>query len=131
MRKYLKDGEFNKEAESVFAFVRDFGFFGPELGEDRIWFSSGSLGLEVVYDDGDGRIIAIVRAYFDERSPRAGLSCLYVEAELGPRQDVRDIARSSKQLLASLESQAAAFRKLFPVLSGPGGTDLLLRCNGR
>jgi len=131
VRKYLKEGEFNREAERAFAFVRDFGFFGPERGEDRVAFSSGQLGVEVMYDDRDGRVITIVRAYLAERNPRAGLGCLYVQAGLGPQQDVRDIARSAKQLPASLESQATAFRKLLPALSGADGPDLLLRCHGR
>ena len=131
VRRYLKEGEFNTEAERAFAFVRDFGFFGPERGEDRITFSTGSHGVEVIYDDRDGRVITIVRAYLAERSPRAGLGCLYVQAGLGPHQDVRDIARSAKQLPATLESQATAFRKLLPALSGVDGPDLLLRCHGR
>ena len=131
VRKYLKEGDFNRKAELAFAFVRDFGFFGPEYGEDRVAFSSGRLGLEVMYDDRDGRVITIVRAHLAERNPRAGLACLYVQAGLGPQQDLRDIARSAKQLSASLASQATAFRRLLPALSGTDGPGLLLRCHGR
>ena len=131
LRKFLKAGQFNEQAEQSFAFVRDLGFFGPERREDWISFSSGDLGVEVIYDDRDGRVLTIVRAFFAERSPRAGLGCLYVSSGLGPQQNIRDIARSEKQLKASLESQAEAFRKVLPVLSGPDGPDLLLRCHGR
>jgi len=131
VRKYLKEGQFNREAEEAFAFVRDVGFFGPERREDWISFSSGDLGLEVIYDDRDGRVSTIVRAFLAERNPRAGLGCLYVSAGLGPQQDIRDIARSAKQLSGSLESQAEAFRKILPELAGPEGAGLLLRCHGR
>ena len=122
-----------EEGGTIDVYAQDDAFraIGPERREDWISFSSGDLGVEVIYDDRDGRVLTIVRAFFAERSPRAGLGCLYVSSGLGPQQNIRDIARSEKQLKASLESQAEAFRKVLPVLSGPDGPDLLLRCHGR
>lgn len=127
----MKEGQFNRGADEAFAFVRDVGFFRPECREDWISFSSGDLGLEVICDDRDGRVNTIVPASLEGRNPRAGLECLYASAGLGPQQDIRDIARSAKQLSGSLESQARALRKTLPRLAGPDGADVLLRCHGR
>lgn len=131
MRRYLKEDQFNQEAQTAFGFLCDHGFFGPELLDDAISFSSGDLGVDVIYDDRDGRVLTIVRAFLSDRNPRAGLACLYVAAGLGPAQDLRDIARTNKQLAGALESQAAALQRLLPVLDGPGRGPLLLGCHGR
>ena len=65
-----------------------------------------------------------------ERNPRANLICLYVEAGLGPAQEIREVARSAKLLGPVLESQALALRALLPELRGPRAVDLLLGCHG-
>ena len=129
--KFLKVGQCYEQAERSFAFVRDLGFLGPERREHSISFSSGDLVVEVAYGDRDGRVATIVGAFFGERNPRAGLGCLYVNSGLEPQQDLKEIARSEQQLTASLVSQAEAFRKVLPALSGPDGPALLLRCHGR
>lgn len=131
MVKYIKSSEFLSEARGRFQFLRDADFLGPEEGEYWLSYSSGLLGVEVHYDDRDGRILTIVRSSVDDRNPRAGLQCLYVSAKLGPAQDIREIARSSKALGAVLETQASALRKLLPVVEGTDGPDLLLSCHGR
>lgn len=131
MPKYVKQAEFLEEAKNRFEFLRERDFLGPEEGDYWLSFSSGALGVEVLYDDRDGRVLTIVRSSVGDRNPRAGLQCLYVSAALGPAQDIREIARSPKVLGPVLESHAAALKRVLPVLEGPGGADLLLRCHGR
>lgn len=131
MSKYVKRLDFLNEARSQFEFLRESDFLGPEEGAYYLSYSSGALGVEVHYDDRDGRVLTIVRSSVGDRNPRAGLSCLYVSAKLGPAQDIREIARSAKVLGAVLESHAAALKKVLPILEGADGPDLLLMCHGR
>lgn len=131
MAKYVKSADFLAEARGHFQFLRDADFLGPEAGEYGLSYSSGLLGVEVLYDDRDGRILTIVRSSVGNRNPRAGLPCLYVSAKLGPAQDIREIARSRKALADVLETHAAALRKLLPIVEGADGANLLLNCHGR
>jgi hypothetical protein len=129
--KYIKQADFVAETKSRFEFLRERDFLGPEAGDYWLSYSSGVLGIEIHYDDSDGRVLTIIRSSIGDRNPRAGLQCLYVSATLGPAQDIREIARSSKALGPVLESHAAALKRVLPVLEGPGGADLLLKCHGR
>ena len=131
MPKYIKQVEFLQEAKSRFDFLRERDFLGPEEGDYWLSYSSGTLGVEVLYDDRDGRVLTVVRSSIGDRNPRAGLQCLYVTATLGPAQDIREIARSFKDLGPVLESHAAALEKVLTVIDGPGGFDLLVKCHGR
>lgn len=131
MTKYVKSSDFRSEAESHFRFLSDAYFLGPEEGDYSLSYSSGLFGIEVHYDDRDGRIVTIVRTSVGERSPRASLQCLYVTAKLGPAQDIREIARSTKSIGEVLESHAEALRKVLPVIEGDGGLELILACHGR
>ncbi len=130
MPKYLSPEEFSSEAERVFGFLEP-TFVGLEKTNFRHYYSTGSIGLAIMFNDGDGRVITVVEAQVGERNVNASVDCLYVSARLGPAQDIREIVRSPKQLRPVLDSQAAAIKKLLPVLDGPSGPDLLVSCHGR
>ena len=129
--RYVRSSDFLTEAENHFQFLREADFLGPEKGEYWLSYSSDMLGVEVHYDDREGRVITIVRSSVGDRNPRAGIQCLYVSARLGPAQHIKEIARSAKVLGNVLESHAAALRKVLPVVEGADGPDLLLDCHGR
>lgn len=129
--KYVESSDFLAEARSQFRFLLDVDFLGPEEREFWLSYSGGMLGVDVVYEERDGRIVTVIRSSVGDRNPRAGLDCLYVSAKLGPAQDIRGIARSPKFLRPVLESQAAALRKVMPVVASADGNDLLLTCHGR
>jgi len=129
--KYLKASAFADEARLHFGFLWDDDFLGPEEGEYRLSYSSRRLAVDVLYDDRDGRVLTVVRSFLAGRTPRAGLPCLYVAAGIGPQQDIREIARSSKLLGAVLDSQARALQRVLPVFDGPRGPELLSMCHGR
>jgi hypothetical protein len=131
MTKYVKPNEFRSAAERHFRFLGEANLLGPEEADYSLSYSSGWFGVEVHYDDRDGRIITVVRMSVGERNPRASLQCLYVMAELGPAQDIREIARSVKSISHVLESHAEALRKLLPVIESDDGPDLVLACHGR
>jgi hypothetical protein len=131
MAKYINSAEFLAEARDRFQFLCHADFLGPEEGEYVLSYSAGLLGIELHYDDRDGRILTIVRSSVGDRNARAGLQCLYVSASLGVAQDIRDIARSRKAPKGVLETHAAALRKLLPILGGADAADLLLRCHGQ
>jgi hypothetical protein len=131
MAKYIKAADLLDEARERFQFLKDADFVGPEEGDYWLSYSSGFIGVEVHYDDRDGRVVTIVRTTVGDRNPRASLQCLYVTAKLGAAQDIREIARSGKSIAAVLESQAVALRKLLPIIEGGRGPDLILGCHGR
>jgi hypothetical protein len=131
MARYVESSDFLTEAENRFQFLHEEDFLGPEEGEYWLSYSSGMLGVEVHYDDSEGRVITIVRSSVGDRNPRASLQCLYVSAKLGPAQHIKEIVRSAKVLGYVLESHAVALRKVLPVVEGAGGLDLLLDCHGR
>ena len=130
MAKYIQATDFLAEAASRFDFLVREGFV-PHSGDGhRLLYSSAPFAVEVLYDDCDGRVLTLIDAHVGERNPRANVICLYVEAGLGPAQDIREIARSPKLLSPVLESHALALRALLPELNGPRAANLLLECHG-
>lgn len=129
--RYVDEEQFRTAVRKRFDFLKDGEFLGPEETEDRVSYSTGEMAIELLYDRRDGRVVCIVRARLVDRSPRAGLACLYVAAGLGPAQEVRDIARNEKQLSKALDAHAEVVRKLLPELFGDRRDDLLLECHGR
>jgi hypothetical protein len=111
--------------------VKEHGFVGPLVDRNSVSFSTNRFVIEILYDWRDGRVITKVKADVGNRHPRASLDCLYVEAKLGPAQQIKDIARSTHSLVKALGSQASALVELMPILNGPWGSSLLLRCHGR
>jgi hypothetical protein len=130
MAKYIDATDFLAEAARRFDFLVSEGFVPHSSDGHRLLYSSAAFAVEVLYDDRDGRVITLIDAHVGERNPRANLICLFVEAGLGPAQDIREIARSTKLLSPVLESHAAALRALLPELKGPRASDLLLECHG-
>lgn len=131
MVRYIKSTDFLSEARPRFQFLADSGFLGPEEGDNRLSYSSAVLGVDVHYDDRDGRVVTVVRSSQGDRNLLCGLGCLYVTAELGAPQDLQEIARSSKALPGVLKTHTVALKKVLPIVRGPDGPDLLLRCHGR
>ncbi len=120
------------EAERHFAFLaEEIGFSRQRDNKYRLVYSLWAFSVEVLYDESEGRVVTMIDSTVESRHPRAELSCLYVEAKLGPAQHVRQIGRTSHSLKAALASQAAAMQALLPILDGPAGATLLLRCRGR
>ena len=122
---------FADEARRAFGFLRDEGFDGPDDEPFRLRYVAAHLTVEVMYDASDGRVSTVLDRAVGERHPRAGLACLYVEARLGPAQDVREIVRSRRLARPVLESHARALRGLLPLLRRDGGDALMLACHGR
>ena len=130
MSKYIEATDFLTEAARRFDFLVGEGFVPHSSDGYRLLYSSAAFAVEVLYDDRDGRVLTVIDAHVGERNPRANLICLFVEAGLGPAQDIREIARSPKALGPVLESHAVALRALLPELNGPRAADLLMECHG-
>jgi hypothetical protein len=130
-RRPVSATEFVREAQEHFGVLVDEGFVSTSDDEYRCLFSGPEFAVEVLFDDRDGRTVVIVDAFVGERNVRASLQCLYVEAGLGPAQDMAEIARSRKAVSATLNSQAAALQRLLPVLSSPDAKEHLFACHGR
>jgi hypothetical protein len=127
----LRPEQFSDAARRYFNFLSDHGFVESRVDGFRLLCASSELAVEVLYDDRDRHVFTVVDAFVGKRNPRAELSCLYVEAGLGPAQRIHSVARSQRLLERALASQAAALRELLPTLTGSGGSELLLRCHGR
>lgn len=122
--------DFIDEASRCFVMLCNEGFEGPEQNDYSIYFSNGTLGIEIGYDEREGSVITILVASVGGRAVRAGLSCLYVAADLGPAQDIRMTCRSRKVLKPVLDSHSHALLALLRVLENPGSDALLLKCHG-
>lgn len=121
---------FEREAQRHFDFLVEQGFATAQTEGHRRSYTSSRVGVEVLYDARDGRVITVIDAFVGDRNPRASLVCLYVAAGLGPAQDVKEIVRSEKRVGPALESHAAALRAVLPHLDGPSGGSLLIECHG-
>lgn len=130
MGRYVDTPDFVAEAARQFDFLVGEGFVPHSSDGHRLLYSSAAFAVEVLYDARDGRVLTVIDAHVGERNPRANLMCLFVEAGLGPAQEIREIARSPKLLGPVLESHAVALRALLPELNGPRAADLLLECHG-
>jgi hypothetical protein len=133
MTKFQVRSAFWSEVEQELAFLEAEGFAGPvfdERSRDSALYASRDLAIEVGYVGGREPSIATT-VWSDDREQRADLSCLYVEAGLGPPQEVGGTSpRTSHSLHKAIASEAAAIRKLLPLLkdSSPRRA-LLARCD--
>lgn len=131
MTKYIIPNAFVASARKSFDFlVEEKGFVGPDTKDYSLRYSSNSFDIVVLYDDRDGRVFTLIEGAVDDRNPSAGIQCLYVEVGLGPPQNIRDIARSTRTLATALASQSSALRELLPKLEEEHGIDFLLKCHG-
>jgi hypothetical protein len=129
--KYLWSADFVREARLRFVTLRTVGFRPWERCEFWVSFEDVDLVVDVLYVVRVGRVSTSVGSVVGDRRLHAGLSCLFVTSGQGPAQDIRDIARNANAFGAVLDSQRSALQRLFPVITGPDGPDLLLRCHGR
>ena len=126
----VKPDAFAAGAKKAFAFLEDHEFVFTSADEYRVLYTSPRFFVEILFDDRDGRLLTMVEGAVGRRNPRANLICLYREAGLGPAQDIREIARSSRTLSSAFSTQAHALDRLLPALQGERGDDLLLKCHG-
>jgi hypothetical protein len=131
VKKFFDQSIFRERCTPPFSFLSDLGFAGPYGDDYQLLYVSDQHSVEVHFDDADGRVVTIIEGTAGHRNPRAGLICLYVAAGLGPAQHIREIGRTSSTLDSALESQAAALRRLLPILEGADGGPLLVQCNGQ
>lgn len=131
MARYIDSPTFLRVANAEFAFLLEEEFVRSFSLDFRVAYQSAWLGIEILYDERDGRVSTIVDATVGERNPHASLTCLFVTAGLGPAQRVRDIARSHKILPSVLATHSAAIRAVMPILRGPLRDSLLIECHGR
>ena len=121
---------FETTAVDSFEFlVHEFSFNGPIASGYKVDWSSPELRVQLFFDDRDGRVSTSIRAG-GRPSSRADLVCLFVQARLGSAQEIREIARTSRQMAPVVESHARALRRLLPLLTAPGGSSLIESCNG-
>ncbi len=110
--------------------ISSLGFLGPERQPGVVIYHSPIVSVEVALDPRDG-VLTLVSGQVGEHYYRAELSCLYVQAKLGPAQDVSRSARTTHALTKSLSSQSGALRAVLPCLNGPERGELLRSCHGR
>jgi hypothetical protein len=127
--KNIKFTDFRDEAIPYFEFLNGSGFLGPEVGGSWLFWSSGRLGVELFYDGRDGTVTTTLRG--PGGNPQAPLHCLYTTAKLGPAQDIKRTARSTKILGKVLESHVKALQRVLPIVDGEDGPRLLRACHGR
>ena len=130
--KYIDPVAFQARVSAHFGAVAAEGrLVGPLADGYTVGYSSRKFSIAVAYDESDGRVETYVDAPVGNQHLRASLSCLYVEARLGPAQRIRQIARTRHSLERSLGTQAAGLHELIPLLTGPSRQSLLLSCVGR
>jgi hypothetical protein len=125
---------FGDEARQRFQFLVDQeGFLGPEVdGDGDLAYHAPNLTIMVTLDQRDRYAMTLINGEIaDGFTARTELSCLYKQAKLGPAQHVVWSAGTVHALVKALESQAAALRKLMPVLKSDARTQLLRECHGR
>lgn len=130
MGKKIKQELFNDTARKCFGFLLEQGFVGPEVKDYGLLFTSDNFSVYVSYDAFEDGVITTITATVGGRNLNAGLSSLYVEAGLGPAQDMRHTARSARTLTSALSSQSSALQKLIPVLEEEAFEAMLTKCHG-
>ncbi len=133
MTKFHIRSAFRPEVEQELAFLEAEGFAGPAFDQswpDSAVYASSELAIEIGYVGGREPSITTT-VWSDDRKQRADLSCLYVEAGLGPPQEVGGTSpRTSHSLHKAVASEAAAITKLLPLLQDSSRCRALLsRCD--
>jgi hypothetical protein len=118
---------FGQEVERQFGFLADDRFAGPFVGDGVVEFVSDEMVIGVYLEPRYGEVVTVVSA----RGFRAGLSCLYVAAGLGPAQAIGNTARTRHSLTKTVASNALALQVLLPRLETAEGQRLLAECHGR
>ena len=129
--RFVRPDAFEAAVSESFRFLVEGYGYRPIAEKYRVTYSSSDLSIVVAYDDFDGSLATILEGVVGGRHPRAGLSCLYVAAKLGPAQRIKEIARTDHSLQLAVKSQASALRQLLPILAGSAKDALMLECHGR
>jgi hypothetical protein len=123
---------FPEAVRELFGFLVDeMGFLNPEFHYDSASFHSPEMSIVVSYDKLERNVTTYASGMVGEHQLHAELSCLYVQTGLGPAQHVGISAQTRHALRKTLTAQAAAVRKLLPMLRGKSRDDLLSSCHGR
>jgi hypothetical protein len=119
-------------AEAFAFLIDDWDFEGPECTESGIAYHRPDLHVTAeiwAWKREAGISTGGVRVDADAGTRRsADLSCLYVQAGLGPAQHVPEQIGGGHTIAKRLDQHARALRLLMPHLTGPGGTTLFRRC---
>lgn len=123
---------FGDEVKQRFRFLVDQeGFLGPEEYEGAVAYHAPNLTIKVVLNRRDRYALTLINGELAGGfAARTTLSCLYVRAGLGPAQHVVLSAGTLHALLKALDSQAAAMRKILPILKSEAVAKLLRECHG-
>jgi hypothetical protein len=120
---------------AAFAFlVEEWGFDGPERTGAGIAYHRPDLHVTVelwAWKHEAGFSTGVVGVDPGGARHSAELDCLYVACGLGPLQHVPGNAGGGHTIAKRVAQHAAALRRVLPHLTGPGGHDLLRRCQGR
>ncbi|MCY1141558.1 hypothetical protein OWR29_26470 [Actinoplanes sp. Pm04-4] len=131
-RKMKPAQRFKVEAVERYEFLNtSFGFEGPDVADDLVGYHSGNYSIYVMHDDFDKSAITVVTRRVGESTRRAELSCLYASAGLGPAQDIKTGARTSRLVADSIASQADKLKLVLPILDGQKGEELMETCHAR
>ncbi|GIF24001.1 hypothetical protein BJ973_004614 [Actinoplanes tereljensis] len=123
---------FNAEAIEQYKFLSEaLGFAGPDISDGLIGYHSAGYSILVIYDNYEKSAITVVTRRVGDATRRAELSCLYASAGLGPAQDVKGSARTSRLVAAAIATQVKALKLVLPLLDGPTGNDLMNACHAR
>jgi hypothetical protein len=125
--KFIIHRKFSEAVEDAFGFLPGLGFSPPLIRAHRVVYEGRRYSISLAFNEHDGTLDTTI----NWTQLHASLSCLFVEAGLGPAQSVRHAGRTPRSLTLAVESQAAALRRLLPMLDRPDGEQLLARCHGR
>jgi len=118
-----------EHAEAAFGFlVSERGFSGPEIHDHGLTYHSPIGAIEILYDEHVQDVETLACGPVGDVYVRACVSCLLVEAGLGPAQHVKTVARTTHGLKVALASQADAVRRLLVKLEADDRTELLSAC---
>ena len=126
---------FGAEAENAFRFLLDeFGFTGPERDDfmmPSLTYHSPAVRYVVTLDTHEDRVSVTAWLKRDGAATSAELESLVTASGTGSGQQVFTSARTVAALLKALADQAQWLRRLHPILTAEGGSELIERIGRR
>jgi hypothetical protein len=123
---------FHVESIEQYRFLTDtLAFEGPNVAGDVIGYHAGKHSVYVMHNESGKRVITVVTRPIDGTTRRAELACLYATAGLGPAQEVRAGAGTSRLVAAAIVTQVSALKLVLPYLDGAAGNRLMEACHAR
>lgn len=119
-------------AEAFAFLIEEWDFDGPERTEGGIAYHRPDLHLSTeiwAWKREAGMTTGVVHVDTEAGTRHgADLSCLYVQAGLGPAQHVPEQVGGGHTIAKRIDQHARAVRLLMPHVTGPGATALFHRC---